>query len=48
MKIFVKAKLNAKEERVERIDENNFIVAVKEPPVDGKANQAILKALAEY
>lgn len=48
MKIFVKAKPNAKEERVERIDASHFIVAVKEPPRDGKANTAIAKALAEY
>lgn len=48
MKIFVQAKPGAKEERVEQIGEKNFIVAVKEPPVDGKANRAILEALAEY
>jgi uncharacterized protein (TIGR00251 family) len=48
MKIFVKAKPLAKEECVEKIDEFNFIVAVKEPSKDGKANAAIIKALAEY
>ncbi len=48
MKIFVKAKPLAKEERIEKIDELNFIVAVKEPPKDGKANRAITMALAEY
>jgi len=48
MKIFVKAKPLAKEERVEKIDEFNFIVSVKEPPKNGKANAAIIKALAEY
>ena len=48
MKIFVKAKPNSKEEKVEKTDESNFIVSVKEPPVKGKANQAIKNALAIY
>ena len=48
MKIFVKAKPLAKEEKVEKIDETNFIVAVKEPPKEGKANRAIAKALASH
>lgn len=48
MKIFVKAKPGAKEESLEKIDEINFVVAVKEPPKDGKANRAIVKALADY
>ena len=48
MKIFVKAKPNAKEEKIEKISDNNFIVSVKEPPVQGRANAAIIKALAEY
>lgn len=48
MKIFVKAKPGAKEEKVERLDENNFTVSVKEPPVQGRANAAIAKALATY
>ncbi len=48
MKIFVQAKPNAREESVEKIDLANFIVAVKEPPVNGLANAAIQKALAKY
>lgn len=48
MKIFVKAKPNANKESVEKIDETHFKVAVKEPPRDGRANEAIIKALAEY
>lgn len=46
MKINVKAKPNSKEEKVEQIDENNFVVSVKEPPIQGKANLAIRNALA--
>jgi len=46
-RMFVKAKPRSKEERVEKIDGTHFIVSVKEPPVRGKANVAIAKALAE-
>lgn len=48
MKIFVQAKPRSKEERVEKIDDTHFVVFVKEPPVQGKANVAIAKALAEH
>lgn len=48
MKIFIKVKPNSKEEKIEQIDFNNFIVAVKEPPIRGRANKAIIKALSEY
>lgn len=48
MKITVKAKPGAREERVEKVGEEEFEVSVKEPPVKGAANRAITKALAEY
>lgn len=48
MKIFVKAKPLSKIQSVERIDDENFIVAVKEPPREGRANAAILRLLAGY
>jgi uncharacterized protein YggU (UPF0235/DUF167 family) len=48
MKIFVKAKPNAREEKVEKIDESYFVVAVKELPEKGRANLAIRNALAVY
>lgn len=48
MRIFVKAKPNAREILVEKIDESNFVVSVKEPPVRGLANDAIVSALAKY
>jgi uncharacterized protein (TIGR00251 family) len=48
MKINVKAKPSSREEKVEKIDENNFTVSVKEPPVQGRANLAIRNALAIY
>jgi hypothetical protein len=48
MKINVKAKPNSREEKIEKIDENNFVVCVKEPPEKGKANEAIRNVLAVY
>mgnify|MGYP001587406244 FL=1 len=48
MKIFVKARPSAREEKVEKIDEQNYVVWVKEPPAQGKANNAIKNALAVY
>jgi len=51
MKIFIKAHPNANKERIEKIDsldKDHYSVWIKEPPVKGKANQAIVNALAEY
>ncbi|OGM96727.1 MAG: hypothetical protein A3B86_04825 [Candidatus Yanofskybacteria bacterium RIFCSPHIGHO2_02_FULL_38_22b] len=59
MRISIKAKPNSNEEKVEKLDspllksfgrasDLSFIVSVKEPPVHGLANLAILKALREY
>ena len=48
MKIFVKAKPSSKEEKIVKIDESNYEVYVKEPPVKGEANRAIVKALSAY
>ena len=48
MRIFVRAKPKSKREYVKRIGDLRFVVAVKEAPEKGKANQAIAKALAEF
>ncbi len=48
MKIFVKVKPKAKEEKVEKIDDINFNVKVRELPEKGKANRAVIRALADY
>lgn len=48
MKIFVKAKPNSKQEKIQEVDGTHFVVFVKALPVEGKANQAILRLLAEY
>jgi len=48
MKIFVKAKPGKKEEKIVKISENVFEVWVKEPPEEGRANEALAKVLAKY
>lgn len=48
MKIFVTAKPASKINEVTQIDATHFIVKVKAPPQDGKANEAIIDVLAEF
>ena len=38
----------AKKEKIEKIDDYNFVVYTKELPVEGRANKAIIEILAEY
>lgn len=47
MKIQVKVKPNAKTEEISQKGDN-FMVRVKEPPKEGRANQAVIKLLAEH
>lgn len=48
MRITVRAKPDSRKESVEKIDEKNYIVSVKEPPVESRANQAVIRVLAGY
>jgi uncharacterized protein len=48
MKIFVKVKPRAKQDKLEKIDKINFKVSVKAPPEKGRANIALIKILADY
>lgn len=48
MKISVVAKPRSKKEYIKKVDHTHYVVAIKEPPVGGKANHAIIKSLAEY
>lgn len=48
MRISVRVKPNSKEERIEKIGEDSFLVCVKERPQDGKANKAVAELLADY
>jgi len=48
MKIIIKVKTKAKEEKVVEMGEDSFKVHVKALPEKGKANEAAIKALAKY
>ena len=47
MKIRVKIKPNSRTEELSQ-EGDSFIVKVKEPPREGKANQAVIKLLAQH
>ncbi len=48
MKIYVTAKPRSRKEYIKKTDNTHYTVAVKEQPVGGKANQAIIKSLSEF
>jgi len=48
MKIFVKVKAGARKEKIEKVDQTHFVVSVKERPIKGQANKAVIRALADY
>jgi len=48
MKIAVKVKPNSKTESVEKADNGEYIVRVKAPPVEGRANEAVRNVLAGH
>lgn len=48
MKISVRVKPGTKQEKIEKIGERDFIIRVKEKPQEGKANQAVIRVLAEF
>jgi len=48
MKLFVGVKPNARENSIEKITETEFKISVKEPPVSGRANEAVVELLADY
>ena len=47
MKLFIKVRPGAKENKVEEID-GGFKISVKEPAKEGRANKAVIKALAKH
>lgn len=48
MKISIVVKPNSKRPGVEKLPDGSYRVAVKSPPVDGKANEEVVEALARY
>jgi hypothetical protein len=48
MKINIKVKPNSSREKIERLAQGQFILWVKAPAKEGKANEAALKLLSAY
>ncbi len=48
MKLFVQVKTGKKATWVERVSGSEYLVEVTARPVQGKANEAVIKALAKY
>jgi len=48
MKISIRVKPNSKENQVEERGPNQLLVKVKAPPQENRANQEVIKTLAEY
>lgn len=47
MKVSVRVKANSKKESVEK-KSGEYVVCVKEPAKEGKANEAVVEKIAEY
>jgi hypothetical protein len=48
MKISIKVKTKSKQEKICKIGGTNYVVFIKELPIEGKANKKIIELLAEY
>ncbi|MBI4252586.1 DUF167 domain-containing protein [Candidatus Uhrbacteria bacterium] len=48
MKIAVQVKTPARKNEVVKVDDGTYRVAVTAPPMEGKANKAVIDLLAEY
>jgi uncharacterized protein (TIGR00251 family) len=48
MKITLTVKANAKQDKVEETPAGVYRVQVKAPPVEGRANEAVIKVLAKH
>jgi uncharacterized protein len=48
MKFTVRVKAGAKQEKVEKVGEWELVVSVREVAEKGKANAAVVEAIAEY
>ena len=44
----MKVKTQAREESVEKITDYEYVISVKASPIEGKANIAVIKALAKH
>jgi uncharacterized protein (TIGR00251 family) len=46
VKISVKVKPNSKQQKIVKSEDGTWIISLKSPPVDGKANQELIQLLA--
>jgi uncharacterized protein len=47
-KISIVVKTNSKKPGIEVIDDTNWVVRVREQPIDGKANLAVINAISGF
>jgi len=47
MKIEVKVKPNSKQQKIEKVSLNNYLIHLKSSPVDGKANAELIQLLTK-
>jgi len=48
MKVFVKIHPNSSQEKVVKISDKEYEIWIKEKPVDGKANESLIKLLKKH
>ncbi len=48
MRLTISVKPSSKQPGIKKLGENSFKVSVREPARDSRANQAVIKALAEH
>ena len=48
MLINVKVKANARQNSVQKVDENNFVVFTTTTPENGKANKSVVELLSDF
>jgi hypothetical protein len=48
MRIAIQVRANSKSEFIKKVEEDRYLVGVKEPAQQGKANAAIIRALARH
>jgi hypothetical protein len=46
--ITIRVKPNSHRNEVEELEDGTYVVRVTAPPVEGKANEKVIKVLAEY
>lgn len=47
MKIQVKVKPNSKQQKIQEADDGSWVIFLKSPPINGKANQELIEILAK-